>query len=194
MGCLSLRIPMYHHHTQLLAFGSFTSSEKGGNATFGFILCDIREWFWGKTNSRNVLPIYQNIGLYIQLGKKNIFRGVNFGKVATRSHGIAGLGKTLDILASSIISTYDVDKAHNSIIKMPLFHAPASHFSRIGHDTRGEISDQKLATTNSFRILVEFFCPPLAWHTDQTQYQGTASKGNIWGPFYIPKGEDLGGG
>ena len=54
--------------------------------------------------------------------------------------------KNLDIIASNINSTYDVNKTQNSILNMPWFHTPASHFSRNRYDTMGEISKQNMAT------------------------------------------------
>ena len=67
--------------------------------------------------------------------------------------------KTLDIVSSSIISIYDVNKMQNSILKIPLFHTPAPHFSRNGHDTMGDISKQKLDMTDSFCIYGGIFLP-----------------------------------
>ena len=72
------------------------------------------------------------------------------------------LGKTTDNLSSSIISTYDANRMQNSTLKIPWFHTPASHFSQNGHDTMGDISKNKLAMTDSFRIygdiLLPFYC------------------------------------
>ena len=66
--------------------------------------------------------------------------------------------KSLYIVDSGMFPTYDVDKTHNSIVKIPLL---ASRFLQNGHDTLGEISKQKLATTNSFHILGgSFFAHP----------------------------------
>ena len=53
-----------------------------------------------------------------------------------------------------------------------------------------KISEQKLATTDSFRI----FDGILFAHTSpeiltKHNIKETSSKGNIWGTFYIPKGE-----
>ena len=62
------------------------------------------------------------------------------------------VGKNLDIIESRIISAHDVDKSQNSILKIALFHTPASHISQNRHDTMGNIVDQKLATTNSFLV------------------------------------------
>ena len=69
--------------------------------------------------------------------------------------------KTLDIIASSIISTYDVDKTQNIILKVPLFHTPASNFSRNVHDTMCKITKKKLATRDSLRFFGGgyFACP-----------------------------------
>ena len=55
-------------------------------------------------------------------------------------------------------------------------------------------SKKKLATTNSLYVFGGFFCPPLARHTNQTQYQENAGKINIWGPYFIPKSKGLDGG
>ena len=110
-------------------------------------------------------------------------------------HDTAGWEKTLDIVDSSIISTYDIDKMQNSILNMPLFHTPASHFSRKGNDTMGNIDKQKLETTNSFHVFGStIFSHPLPDILTKHNIKETESKGNIWGPFYIPKGEGSGGG
>ena len=70
--------------------------------------------------------------------------------------------KTLDIVASSIIYTYDVDKTHNSIQKIPCLHKPASHYSLNRHDPMNNTVEQKLATTKSIRIFGgSFFAHPL---------------------------------
>ena len=103
-------------------------------------------------------------------------------------------GKTLYIVASSKNYRYDVNKTQNSILKIPWFHTPASHFSRNRHDTMGDIADQKLATIKPFRIFGGIFSAhtlpgPLTKHN----IKEIARKGNIWGPFYIPKGGGLDG-
>ena len=54
---------------------------------------------------------------------------------------------------------YDIDKTHNSILKIPWFHTPSSHFSRNGRDTMGNISKQKLAMIDSFHIYGSSFLP-----------------------------------
>ena len=46
------------------------------------------------------------------------------------------------ILASIIISTYDVNKTYNSILKVPWFQTPESHLSLNIHDTMGDIAEQ----------------------------------------------------
>ena len=51
------------------------------------------------------------------------------------------VGKTLGILDSSIMYMYDIDKTQNIILKIPLFHIPASHFWRNRHDTMGKIAE-----------------------------------------------------
>ena len=62
------------------------------------------------------------------------------------------VGKTLYIVASSIIFTYDVDKTNNGTLKIPWFHTIASHSSQNRHDTMGKIAKKKLETIDSFRI------------------------------------------
>ena len=57
-----------------------------------------------------------------------------------------------------------------------------------------EIAKQKLVTTDSFRIFGgSFFANPLLEILTKHKIKETASKGNIWGPFYIPKVEGSGG-
>ena len=58
----------------------------------------------------------------------------------------------MDIIASSIIYVYNVDKMQISILKVPWFHTPASHFQQNRYDTMGNISEQNLEMTDSFRI------------------------------------------
>ena len=76
-----------------------------------------------------------------------------------KNHTYSWLGKNLDIVASFIVSTYDIDKRQNGILKMPLFHTPASHFSLNVHDTMGDINEQAMEMTDSFRIFVGSFVP-----------------------------------
>ena len=54
---------------------------------------------------------------------------------------------------------YDADNIQNSILKMPGFYTSASHFSRNGHDTAGNVDKQKLTTTELFRVIVAVFLP-----------------------------------
>ena len=59
----------------------------------------------------------------------------------------------------------------------------------------GDISEQKLATTDSFHVFGGSFpARPLPEILIQHNIKETASKGNIWGPFYIPKDEGSDGG
>ena len=59
----------------------------------------------------------------------------------------------------------------------------------------GKIDEQKLATTESFRFFGgSFFAHPSSEILTKHNIKETASKGKIWGPFYIPKGEGSGGG
>ena len=93
------------------------------------------------------------------------------------------------MISPCISSTYDIDKTNNIILKIPLFYTPASHFSRIVHDTMGDIAEQKLTTMNSFCVFgVSFFAHPLHYILTKHNIKETASKCNIWGTFYIPKG------
>ena len=58
-----------------------------------------------------------------------------------------------------------------------------------------DISKQKLAATDSFRILGgSVFAHSLPEILTKHNIKETSSKGNIWGPFNIPKGEGLDGG
>ena len=58
----------------------------------------------------------------------------------------------------------------------------------------GNIDEQKLATTDSFRIFDSSFSHFLPEILTKCNIKETASNVNIWGPFYILKGEGLGGG
>ena len=54
----------------------------------------------------------------------------------------------------------------------------------------GDISEQKLATTDSFQIFGGiFFAHPFPEILTKHNIKETTSKGNIWGPFYIPNVE-----
>ena len=59
----------------------------------------------------------------------------------------------------------------------------------------GDISKQKLAATDSFHIFGgSVFAHSLPKILTKHNIKETSSKGNIWGPFNIPKGESLDGG
>ena len=51
------------------------------------------------------------------------------------------VGKTFDVVAYNIISMYYIDKTNNRILKITLFHTPASHVSQNRHDTMGRIAE-----------------------------------------------------
>ena len=58
-----------------------------------------------------------------------------------------------------------------------------------------DIVDRKLETKNSIRIFGGgIFSHPSPDMHIKHNIKETGSKGNIWGPLYIPKGEGLGGG
>ena len=59
----------------------------------------------------------------------------------------------------------------------------------------GNIYEKKLSTTDLLRFFGgNVFSHPLPEILTKHNVKETTSKGNIWGPFYIPKGEGLGGG
>ena len=59
----------------------------------------------------------------------------------------------------------------------------------------GKISKKKILMTDSFRIFgVICFPHPLPEKPTKQNIKETYSRGNIWGPFYTPKGEGLDGG
>ena len=68
--------------------------------------------------------------------------------------------KTLDIIVSSIIYTYDFDKTYHCSLKTLISHSILSLFQN-GNDTMGNISNWKLATANSVRIFCEKLSPIL---------------------------------
>ena len=76
-----------------------------------------------------------------------------------KNHTYIWVGKNLDIVASSIISTSDTNKIQNDILKLTWFHTPASYFLLNGHDTMGYIVEQNLAMTYSFQIFGGSFLP-----------------------------------
>ena len=92
------------------------------------------------------------------------------------------------------MSTYDIDKTHNSTLKIPWFHTPASQFSQNGHYTMGKIAEWKMVTMNIFRIFRGiFFAYPLPDILTKHNIKENSSKWNIRGKFDIPKGKVLGG-
>ena len=103
-----------------------------------------------------------------------------------------GSKKYLDIVSSSIIYKYDINKTQNIILNMPWFYTPASHFSRQGNDTMGKIAEQKLAMTSLLYIFGGIcFSRPLPGILTKHNIRDTVSEGSIWGQFYIPKVEGL---
>ena len=58
----------------------------------------------------------------------------------------------------------------------------------------GKISKQKLAMKDSIRSYGGIFFHFLSEILTRHNKKETVIKGKIWGPFYIPKGEGLGGG
>ena len=59
----------------------------------------------------------------------------------------------------------------------------------------GDIAKQKLATAEWFCIFGgSFFAHPLPEIPTKHNIKETASMGNIWGPFYMYKGDGSGGG
>ena len=59
----------------------------------------------------------------------------------------------------------------------------------------GDISEQKLSTTDSLHVFGGSYFPRLSPEIlTKRNIREIASKSNIWGPFYIPKGEGLDGG
>ena len=59
----------------------------------------------------------------------------------------------------------------------------------------GNNSKQKMSRIESFHVFGgAFFDHPLPEILTKHNIKEDSSKGNIWGPFYIPKGEGSGGG
>ena len=101
----------------------------------------------------------------------------------------------MDIVASGVNYMIDVDKTQNIILNIPWFHTPASHFSRNLHETVGNIDKKQMATMQSFHICgCSFFPHPSPEIITKHNTKEIASKGNIWGPFYMSKGEGWCGG
>ena len=73
-----------------------------------------------------------------------------------------------DIVASDIISAYDVNKKQNSILKLPWLHTPDSHFSRNGYDTARENFEQKIEMIDSFCIFGFSVSSFVSWNIYQT--------------------------
>ena len=99
----------------------------------------------------------------------------------------------MDIVASGVNYMIDVDKTQNIILNIPWFHTPASHFSTTWH--RGKYWQE----TNGDNAIIPhlwlyFFAHPSPEIITIRNTKETASKGNIWGPFYMSKGEGWCGG
>ena len=59
----------------------------------------------------------------------------------------------------------------------------------------GKVSEQKMTTTDSFRVFAgSFFVYTSPEILTKHNIKESSSKGNIWGPFYIPKFEGSDGG
>ena len=90
---------------------------------------------------------------------------------------------------------YDLNKTQNIIIKVPWFHTPASNFSQNTHDTMVKITKRKKwRRCNHSTSDGNYFALTLPGIMTKYNIKETASKGNIWFPFYMSKGEDLDGG
>ena len=154
-------------------------------SNISLIAVDIDPWF---LSSAITILLQTSLSIYMRNTKNtSIFFFTNWNSTWYR-----WVGKTLDSIASSIISTYDMDKIHNSILKIPWFHTPDSCFSWNRHDTMGNINNSKLATTNLFCIFGgSFFAHPSPDILAKHNIKETASKVNIWGPLYIPKVKGL---
>ena len=103
------------------------------------------------------------------------------------------VGKTLYIVDSSIIYTYDIDNTQTIILKIPWFHTPSSHYSQNEHDTMEKIVEWKLATMNLFHIFCGGFFNPSPDILTKYNIKEISSTGNILSPFYLPRGKGLGG-
>ena len=57
----------------------------------------------------------------------------------------------------------------------------------------GDIAKKKLAITASYQIFMAVFSHFLSEILTKHNIMEKASKNNIWGPFYIPKGDSSGG-
>ena len=57
-----------------------------------------------------------------------------------------------------------------------------------------DIAKQKLVMMYSFRVFGDSFSHPSPEVLTKHNAKETAIKGNIWGPFYIPKVKGSGGG
>ena len=98
----------------------------------------------------------------------------------------------MGILASAMFYMYDVDKSYNIIINITWFHClttPVFIFSWKSHCTMVDMIQNhqtKLATMNWCQVFGGSFVS----HTSPDIFfkhniKKTASKRNIWGPFYI---------
>ena len=96
------------------------------------------------------------------------------------------------IVDSSIISTYDVNKRHINFLNVSLF----TRQPLIYHETDMtpwvrfpiKIGDEGLIP----HFWWQLFFPPLIEIFTKHNIKKTESTGNIWGPFYMSKCEDLG--
>ena len=104
---------------------------------------------------------HQLIAPYSSYSGMGLLRDVCSYLTVTRVAGTtAGWENTIDIVASSMNYMYDVNKAQNSILNIPLFHTPASHFSESGDVAMGDIDEQKLGMIKSFHVFGGSFFHP----------------------------------
>ena len=100
----------------------------------------------------------------------------------------------MDIVASSIISTYDVDNLEYYPKDTLISHFSLSFFTKWtlhhGRDCLAKTGDGRLMPHFWWKVFAHFLPEILTKHN----IKETSSKGNIWGPFHLPKGEGPGGG
>ena len=90
-----------------------------------------------------------------------------------KNHTYVRVGNTLDIVASSILYTYDVDNTQNSILKMPWFFTlQPLVFNKTDMTPWAIFQSKNWQWQNHYSFIAALFCPFIAWNTDQTQHQG----------------------
>ena len=80
-------------------------------------------------------------GLLDKIREIRFFNGGIIGLMGLLQRTYSWVGENMDIVESSINSTYDYDNMKNSILKIYLFHSPSPQLTRNGNGTMVNIDE-----------------------------------------------------